>query len=426
MKKAYKFFAWPVLAVFLVLGSVSAQQESIQAEKVQVAGITTEMRPNSHSDVQLRRLVQGYNLDGTGDQLSDLELASLYTDQVPENDVSRALSNLYGFPIYDTVTEALTLGTGELAVDGVYLALEHGDYPMSPIESKEYPKRRIFEEVVEVFQESGRVVPVFMDKHLSDNCEDAMWIYNTAQEMNIPMMAGSSLPVARRHPVIDIPRGTEVEEVVGIYVGSPHGHAFHVHEMVQSLVERRAGGETGIERVRALEGDAVWEAADEGVYDEDLFLAAVSSFNRSNPGYYTSLEQVREQVEEPVLFIYEYVDGLKVSLFGLPGFAGEYTVAWRTADPDQPIQAVLPNLQYARPYTHHGLLVQSVQEMFVTGEPVYPVERTLMVSCALDAALTSQHLEDGAWVETPELAFSYETDWNWEQATYPPPDREYP
>lgn len=425
MKKGYKFFVWVALIAFLALGSVFANHEP--TEKVQVAGITTVMRPNSHSDVQLRRLVQGYNLDGTGDQLSHLELASLYTDQVPENDVSRALSNLYGFPIYDTVAGALTLGTGELAVDAVYLALEHGDYPKSPIGSTEYPKRRIFEEVVEVFEESGRVVPVFMDKHLSDNCEDAMWIYNTAQEMNIPMMAGSSLPVARRHPVMDIPRGTEVEEVVGIWVGSPDGHAFHIHEMVQSLVERRAGGATGIKRVRALEGDAVWEAAGEA-YDVDLLLAALTRFNQTNRGYYTheDLEMLQEQVEEPVLFIYEYVDGLKVSLFGLPGFAGEYTVAWRTGDPAQPIQAILPNLQFARPFTHHGVMVQAVQEMFVTGEPVYPVERTLMVSCALDAALTSLNLEGGAWVETPKLTFSYETDWNWEQPAYPAPDREYP
>lgn len=90
--------------------------------------------------------------------------------------------------------------SGELAVDAVYLAIEHGDYPVNELGVTEYPKRRLFEAVVEVFKESNEVVPVFMVKFLAANWEGASWIYQTAQEMGIPLMAGSSTPLSWRTP----------------------------------------------------------------------------------------------------------------------------------------------------------------------------------------------------------------------------------
>ena len=63
----------------------------------------------------------------------------------------------------------LTLGGERLAVDGVLLIAEHGQYDESPTGSIQYPKRRMFGEIVKVFEASGRVVPVFSDKHLEDD-----------------------------------------------------------------------------------------------------------------------------------------------------------------------------------------------------------------------------------------------------------------
>src|SRR5690606_23217951 len=130
-----------------------------------------------HADMLAGRLLQTDTLDGKGDTPS-LELVSLYTDQVPENDISRKLSSQHGFPIFRTVEETLTLGTGKLAVDGVLLIAEHGKYPESPTGQFQFPKRRLFAEIADVFRKSGRVVPVFCDKHLADTWEDAKWIYD--------------------------------------------------------------------------------------------------------------------------------------------------------------------------------------------------------------------------------------------------------
>jgi len=100
----------------------------------------------------------------------------------------------YGVPFYETVEETLTLGTGKLAVDGVLLVAEHGQYPKNATGNTIFPQRRLFNEVQKVFRKTGQVTPVFVDKHLADNWTDSKWLHDTAKELKTPLMAGSSLP----------------------------------------------------------------------------------------------------------------------------------------------------------------------------------------------------------------------------------------
>ena len=75
----------------------------------QVAGVTTTYYHNSHADVILSRLLETDALNGTG-QRASLQLAALYTDQVPKNDMSRALAAKFRVPIRTTVGEAVSTG----------------------------------------------------------------------------------------------------------------------------------------------------------------------------------------------------------------------------------------------------------------------------------------------------------------------------
>src|SRR5207248_3059307 len=94
-----------------------------------VAAVITEYRKNYHDDVIVGKILEGYQQDGGPGP--NLKLVSLYADQFPPNDLSRGLAKKHGFPIYDTIEGALTLGGKQLAVEGVLSIGEHGNYPMN-------------------------------------------------------------------------------------------------------------------------------------------------------------------------------------------------------------------------------------------------------------------------------------------------------
>lgn len=417
----------PLLPRYVVMGICATREGTVYLTTLypftlhevripRVAGVTTVYRHNSHSDVLMSRLLQTDTLDGKGEQ-PPLELASLYVDQFPDSDTSRQLSAEHDFPMFDNVADALTLGGDELAVDAIMLVAEHGDYPRSETGQIVYPKRRLFEQIADVIRRSGRPVPVFSDKHLADNWENAKWLYDTARELHVPLMAGSSLPTLWRYPPTDVRRGAELKEITAISYHTLDAYGFHALEMVQCLAERRAGGETGVESVQCLTGDAVWQAGKDGVFDRKLLDECLARLKeRPLPAGKT----VEELVREPVLFHIRYADGLRANVLTLNGAVAEWSVAWRYADDS--VDSTLFWTQEARPYMHFTYLLEGIEKMFQTGKPSWPVERTLMTSGLLDALLISKQQGDEL-LETPHLMFGYQSDWDWHQPPDPPPGR---
>ncbi len=389
---------------------------SVRPPPKKIAAIVSVYNHNSHADAIVGRLIETHTLDGKGPR-PNLKLVSLYTDQVPLDDKSRRLAAQHGFVIHTNVADTLTLGTGRLAVDGVLFIIEHGKYPTNELGATIYPKRPLFSEVTKVFRDSGRVVPVFVDKALSDNWRDAKWLYDTGRELNVPLMAGSSLPVLWRKPAIDVRRGAKLKEIVAVSYHTLDHYGFHALEMIQCLAERRAGGETGVRAVQCLIGEAVWAAGEKGVYDKELFAAALKQLERK------PAKSLRELVKEPVLWVIEYTDGLRASVLTLNGAVGEWSVAWRATDGRS--DSTLFWTQEARPLGHFTLLMDGVERMFHTGKPAWPVERTLMTSGLLDALLTSKK-QNGARLQTPHLHFGYRSDWDWEPPPPAPPPRPFP
>ena len=391
---------------------------TVHALKIpRIAGVTTVYHHNSHADVLLSRLMQTDTLDFQGDTPA-VELAGLYVDQHARSEKGLAMGNKANIPIAETISQALTQGSGKLAVDGVMLVAEHGDYPKSETGQTQYPKRRMFGEIAKTFKDNGQVVPVFLDKHLADNWQDAKWIYDTAREMKIPMMAGSSLPVLWRYPAVDLTRDAKVKEIVAISYHTLDAYGFHALEMVQCLAERRAGGETGVEAVECRVGTAVWDAEKEGIYDRALLDAALSRLKeRPLPAG----KRIEDLAREPVLFTIYYEDGLKANVFTLNPAIAEWAVAWRENEEPE-IQSTLFWTQEARPYHHFNYLLQGIEKMMHAGQPAWPVERTLLTSGLLDAALISKK-SGGKRLPTPHLKIEYKSDWNWQQPPPPPPGR---
>jgi hypothetical protein len=409
------------IAVFLamLIGIASDATRATGADAVaqpkRVAAIVTTYFHNSHADVIVSRLLQTDTLDGQG-RKSPLSLASLYIDQIADNDIGIKLAADYKVPVYDSIRKALTLGGDKLAVDGVLLIGEHGNYPLSATEQIQYPKRRFFSEVLKVFDESQRVVPVFNDKHLSDNWEDARWMYDEAGRRNIPLMAGSSLPVSWRRPAIRMKPGAEVERVVAISCGPLEGYGFHTLEMLQAIIERRGSGERGIKSVQMLSGPTVWEAAAKGEFDQKLLREASARMEHPWP----TDRPLEEYLVEPILFQLVYNDDLHVSVLHVSHQYSAWSIAWQEKSGD--VSSTLFWTQEARPLMHFSYLLQGIEQMVLTGKPAWPVERTLLTTGALHSLMLSKQQRE-ALVSTPHLNIEYKTDWAWQEPPAPPPGR---
>ena len=382
------------------LGRLAAQT---QREVLPVAAVVTEYRQNSHADVIVGKILEGF--DQKGGPGPALKLVGLYTDQVPKADLSRGLAEKHGFRIAQTIDEALTLGTDRLQVAGVLSIGEHGDYPFTPdTQQHMYPRRRFFDAIAETFRRVGQVVPVFNDKHLAYRWSDAKHMVDLAAKMKIPFMAGSSVPVARRRPAVALPLGCEIEGALAIGHGGYEAYGFHAIEALQCMVERRAGGETGVAAIRVLQGDEVQQARDRGEWSEELFAAAL----RTMPG--TPAPDLKRLAKSAAFYQLEYRDGLKATVALANGISSQFGFAARVRGQCEPI-ANWFELQEERPFSHFGHLTRAIDHMIHNGQPAYPVERTLLTTGVLDAVMHSL-ADNGKRRETPELDVRYQpADW---------------
>jgi hypothetical protein len=377
-----------------------------------IAVVTTIYRYLSHAQHMADRFLIGYPIGGQWHK-PDMKIVSLYVDQKPDGDQSEARAKEFGFQVYPTIAEALRVGTDKLAVDAVLIIGEHGNYPKNEKGQVLYPRYEFFKQCVDVFEKDGRVVPVYNDKHLSYSFEKAKWMVDASKRLKFPMLAGSSLPVTWRLPDLDVPLGSEVTEALMVGVGGSDPMDYHALEAMQCMIERRKGGETGVKAVQLIEGDAVWKAGEEGRYSKDLLVSALS--RSDTPQGLTLTDgrvqdlvgtgQLQKLVAKPAAYFIEHNDGLKTTLLMLNGAVTDYNVAVRVKGhgilSTQFLLTPTPNVTYS------ACLVSKIEEMFATGKAPYPVERTLIVSGALEACLTSR-VQGNKRLETPELSVRYQ------------------
>jgi hypothetical protein len=375
-------------------------------ERLPVAAVVTEYRRNSHADVIVGKILEGYNQDG-GDGPA-LRLVSLFTDQVPNNDLSRDLARRHNFRIANTIEEAVTLGGNSVAVAGVLSIGEHGNYPYAETTRQHmYPRRRFFDAIVDVFRRHNRVVPVFNDKHLAYNWRDAKHMADTAREIRIPFLAGSSVPVAWRTPELALSRGCVLTGAVGVGYGGLESYGFHALEGLQCMVERRRGGETGVANVQAVTGDGIATALRERRWSRELLDAAVAATPAPPP---PPRGRPMDYARNATFFLIEYRDGLKAALAMGTGLSQQFAFAGQVEGQARP-SVTWFRLQDRAPFGHFAHLVRAIEHTIHERRAAYPVERTLLTTGILDAAMRSA-AHGNRVIETPDLAIRYEpADW---------------
>ncbi|MDB5339831.1 MAG: hypothetical protein JWN70_5450, partial [Planctomycetaceae bacterium] len=293
----------------------------------------------------------------------------------------------------------------------------HGEYPTNELGQKMYPRKEFFDQIVKTMQRSQRFVPVFNDKHLSYRWDWAKGIYDEAQKLGIPLMAGSSVPLAERRPSLELPDNAKVLEAVAIHGGGREVYDFHGLEVLQSMIEARRGGETGISRVEFLSGAAYEKAQKEGRWSADLVAAAMAAENNSGmkrqrrptTGVFAAVPATATAAaaapDGDHALLVTYKDGTRGTVLKI-GSSGD---RWNFACKLEGQADLLATAFINGPWGNLNLfsaLSHAMAHFFRTGKSPYPVERTLMVSGALDAAMHS-HQASGNPVETPELEFSY-------------------
>ena len=379
-----------------------------------VAFLGTEVRQHSHAQHFLDRMTLGYGWRGAW-QMPRVDVASVYIEQFPDDDLGRGRIERHNLRAFDSIEDALTLGTGTLAVDGVVIIAEHGDYPRNEKGQKLYPRYDWFKQVVKVFEDSGRSVPVFNDKHLSVTWAECAEMVADAKRLNFPFFAGSSLPVTRRMPSIDMPHGVPLKESVCVAYGGVDSYDIHALETAQCMSERRAGGEVGIRSVWAIRGSRMWAYLEQEDRQDtrDLIVAALTRSHNLpvEGGYYTdriTYEWAKATFPNALAYFIEHRDGFRTTMVLTD--IRDFNYAGLRADTGEIVstQMYLPMPTYGSTtadFFHP--LVRHIEDMVLTGEVPYPAERTLLTSGMTLAGVESL-FQGQVRINTPQMAVKYQ------------------
>ena len=369
---------------------------------MKVAAVVTCFRNRYHAHVILENFLEPYLFNGRR-VVPDCQVVSMYVDQFPKTDMARDVARRYGIRIYPTIRAALCQGRRKLNVDAVLSIAEHGTYRHNRLGQKQYPRKRFFDEIAEVMRSSGRSVPVFNDKHLSFRWDWAKEMYDTSRELEIPLMAGSSVPLAQRRPRLDLPRGAKIVEAVSIHAGDVESYDFHAFEVLQSFVEARHGGETGIVSIEYLKGERLWNAARNGRWSRTLAAAAMAAELGAAP------KSLKKIPGEPIVpsrgVIIRYKDGLKATMLTVGKSDMRWNFACRLKGERRPRATSL----YVGPWRNRNLfkaLSHAIQHHFRHQRAPYPLERTLLTT-GLTEAMMQARQQIGQPLPTPHLCFAY-------------------
>jgi hypothetical protein len=234
-----------------------------------------------------------------------------------------------------------------------------------------------------------------------------------SRRLGFPFLAGSSLPVTWRLPQIEMPLDAPLVESVCVGYGGVDSYDFHGLETAQCMSERRQGGERGIRRVHALRGAAMWQAlaADDREATRRLM---VSALNRSHnlpvetgyPSDAVTFEWARKTFPDMLAYFIDHVGGFRTTLF--LAAIRDFNYAGLRDD------GQVVSCQMYLPMPGHGSttadffnpLVRHIEDLILDGRANYPVERTLLTSGMVIAAVDSLHRGQTP-VETPEMDVVY-------------------
>jgi hypothetical protein len=241
-------------------------------------------------------------------------------------------------------------------------------------------------------------------------------MYDTSRKMGFPMMGGSSLPVTWRIPQVEMPLNAPIREAMCVAFGGVDSYDVHAIETVQCMVERRKGGETGVEWLQAYKGEDFWKAHEQGIWSQAVFKAAVCRSHTLAPGregytdVYPTLAEMKAIVRDPLAYHFRYRDGTRGTIMLLNGLVEDFNFAAEIEGQTKPFSNMMylsRGREAATLESYFDPLVFYIEQFMLTGKEPYPVERVLLANGILCAGLDS--LSEGQKkIQTPQLDVHYQ------------------
>ena len=359
--------------------------------------------PRSHADWIINKVIDGYWWDGAYTP-PRVDVASIYLHQHDISVLAHRVAEAKGIPIFRTVAESLTLGGEQLAVDGVIIVGEHGDYITDRKGHWLLPRWWMYNQMIRVFERSNRSVPVFNDKHLSYDWGETKWMFDKSRELNFPLTGGSSIPIYYRRPEIELEIGTPIKNSIVCGGTGDEGAIFHCIDVLQAFVELRKGGETGVKSVQSIRGPEAWTWVERNAWASNLLDSVAKSFD-FQPGHFQGLSP------QTNICIIEYNDGTNAAVIGARG-AG-WTYAGEIEGQREP--TIISMLGWPGPFDqYHASNAQPhwITETMLTKKEPFNAERLLLSSGITNFYMQSNWDYDryspvGRRIETPMMNVSY-------------------
>jgi len=359
---------------------------------------------STHADWIITKLLDGYWWQGAHTP-SRVEVVAVYIDQLETSQLGQKTCKAKNIPIFKTVGETVTLGGKELAVDGVVIIAEHGKYPTSLKGQWLLPRWWIYQQVIRVFERSKRSVPIFNDKHFSYSWAEAKWMFDKSRELNFPLSGGSSIPTHYRTPEIEPDNDTPIKASVVVADSPDEGALFHCVDVLQSFVERRKGGETGVRSVQWIKGPETWKWTERNPWAANL-LESIRQKLEQKPGYF-------QEFARPNVCIVAYNDGTKAAIYS--SWDRGWTYAAEIEGKKEAMIVSMGINNFPGPFSQYlasNSLPHWITEMMVTKKEPFNAERLLLSTGIVANTLESNWENErysaiGRRIETPLLNITY-------------------
>ena len=363
--------------------------------KKRIAAITTAYFKYSHADDIITKFIEGYADRRAASPAALRGREPARSSSSPRRDIGRGMAARYGIPLFDSARGgADARAARELAVDGVLLIGEHGDYPHQREGAAALP-------AAPALRGDRRGLPP-LGAERAGLQRQALLLRLGRRRVDVRPVARAGLPddggLERAGRLAAAAAGVPARASRSTAPWRSASAASRPTGSTRSSCSRPSSSGGAAAR-RAWRPCNAWKAPRPGTRPRRGAGAPTCSPaalrhvpGRQGPG--RGVADLRRADPEAVVFLVEYGDGFRAAAYVARGLVAEFAFAAEVAGRAEPVGTWCELNKPQR--DHFSFLCNHIEVMFRTGRPSYPVERTYLVTGMLAALMDSHARAAGA------------------------------